>query len=95
MDNPATEPRLGSEQHDLVLAIALGALAAGQAFEQMTSATTDAEPLASDDPVVLASLGVVALDRTLRRWLDESASSPMAAAPQVPELIATLRELLR
>ena len=79
-DTPASEPRLSPDRHDVVLALALGALASADHFERAVQASSAATPaLEPDDPVVLASLGVIALGRTLRRWLD-NADTPLPAA---------------
>jgi hypothetical protein len=94
MDGPATEPRLAPDRHDSVLHLALGALGALQHFEEALAGETQGEPLADEDPVVLASLGLLACGRTLRRWLAESAED----LPQSPAPIAvtdTAQELLR
>jgi hypothetical protein len=97
MDAPATEPRPAADRHDVVLALALGALAAAQRFERAVSVrSADDDALGPDDPVVLAALGAIALGRTLRHWLESAADprpglqeQPMPAKP--PET----RELLR
>ena len=73
MDAPATEPRLASDVHDTVLHLALGALASLRRFEGLASVQHPGDPLAADDPVVLASLGLLACGRSLRRWLAEAA----------------------
>lgn len=97
MNAPATEPRLASDQRDVVLALALGALAAGTRFEETVRRTSSSpEALEPDDPVVLASLGVIAFARTLKRWLDESAEAQPAAPPRPADGGSlSSRELLR
>jgi hypothetical protein len=93
MDGPATEPRLAPDRHDSVLHLALGALRALQHFETALAGGTQGERLADEDPVVLASLGLLACGRTLRRWLAESADDP----PPAVRLAVTdaAQELLR
>lgn len=98
MDTTATEPRLNSDRHDAVLALALGSLSFAQRFEEMISqvATTAVRPLDVDDPIVLAALGVVSLGRSLRRWVEEAAEpvrQPAPSASSVP--VPSPRELLR
>ena len=98
MDRPAREPALASDRHDTVLALALGALAVTRAFEDAvaTKSADDVPALAADDRVVLASLGVIALARSLRRWLDVAAEAPLNPEPTRPPHAAfTSRELLR
>jgi hypothetical protein len=98
VNTPATEPRLVSDHHDAVLALALGSLSLVRRFEELVSRATtpEVQPLDRDDTVVLAALGVVSLGRSLRRWLEEAAvptqpSTPSPSSAHRPER----RELLR
>ena len=85
MDAPATEPRLASEQHDIVLSLALGLLATARRFEAAVSqGPAGTAALEADDPVVLASLGAIAFSRSLRRWLEEAAEVSLPPAPPPP-----------
>ena len=97
MEAPATEPRLAADQHDVVLALALGAVCAAERFaDRVSRASPASEPLDAGDPVVLASLGVLALARALRRWLEESAgSAPPPSQPCSAGDPLASRELLR
>jgi hypothetical protein len=96
MDCPATEPRLSADKHDPVLALALGALSAICRFEDAVGARSSEAALDPDDPIVVASLGVVSLGRTLRRWLEEAAEPHgTAARPEPVEPSVSPRELLR
>ena len=96
MDNPATEPRLDSHQHDTLLVLALGSLSVAQRFEALVGRTSgQTPPLDGDDPVVLAALGALSLSRSLRRWLEEASPvREMAVADQPTDAVSS-RELLR
>lgn len=96
MKTPATEPRLACDRHDTVLALALGALALAQRVEEaVRRASTPGSPaLEADDPIVLATLGVLSLGRSSRRWLMEAAEprahsgEPLASTlPAPPDLL--------
>ena len=95
MAETTTEPRLVSENLDAVLALALGALSMANGLEAaLRPQSTDGEALQPDDPVVLAALGAIALGRTLRRWLEESADAVVTSTPSThPRPLP--RELLR
>jgi hypothetical protein len=95
VDAPATEPRLALDQHDVVLALGLGALAMARRFEDAVSAPAATGTLEADDPVVLASLGAIALGRALRRWLEESAEAAPPSSPPPSGDRLSPRDLLR
>jgi hypothetical protein len=81
---PATEPRLAPDRHDSVLAAVAGAVAHTQRLEQMLQvAANGGTVLDDDDPAVLASLGAIAVGRSLRRWLQGATSG--AARPATPD----------
>jgi hypothetical protein len=79
-----------------VLALALGALATLQRFEGLVSRQSGgSEALDRDDPVLVAALGMIALSRSLGRWLEEAVeSTDPPAVPAGPAPIQS-RELLR
>jgi hypothetical protein len=97
MDAPASEPRLASARHDVVLVLAMGALAAARRFERAVSTPrSSGQDLSADDPVVLASLGAIALGRTLERWLAAAAAPCGEATPtRRRDAPISLRELWR
>jgi len=81
----------GGEHRDLVLA-ALGMLSASARLDDLLLLGRQDEPLADDDPVVLAALGALSLRRSLRRWLalaasegahDEPAEAPIPLPPEM------------
>ena len=98
MEKPATEPRPASDEHDPVLALALGSLAVARTFEAcVTRSSIPGSPrLADNDPIVLAALGAISLGRSLTRWVEEAAQvrHPRRLDP-VTSPTPTPRELLR
>jgi hypothetical protein len=96
MDASASEPRLAPDRHDVVLALALGALACTGHFVRDVQATIpDGDGLQPDDPVVLASLGIIALRRSIHRWLEHAATPPPLDSPSPADARPSSRELLR
>ena len=96
MNAPASEPRPAPDRHDVVLALALGALASTGRFERDVQAPRpDSEGLDLDDPVVLASLGIIALRRSIHRWLEHAATPPPLDSPSPADARPSSRELLR
>jgi len=92
VDGAASEPRLASDVHDPVLALALGSLSLlNHGVERLDRQSSGGESqLAPEDPVVLAALGVVALRRCLQRWVEEIADprrDSAATASVVPESV--------
>ena len=98
METPATEPRVACDEHDAVLALALGSLAVARGFEAcvIRPALPGSQPLEADDPIVLAALGAISLGRSLTRWLEEAAQRQHPRRLDPPTRPApTSRELLR
>jgi len=97
MAAPATEPVLASERNDAALALALGGLSAIERLERAVApARSDGLALDADDPVVLASLGALALGRILARWLAHASAPLTAAAPPSGDVDrSSSRQLLR
>jgi hypothetical protein len=96
VDAPTTEPRLASDQHDVVLSLALGLLGMARRFEGAVSqGPAETVALEADDPVVLASLGAIAFTRSLRRWLEEAAEVSLVSAPPLSTSTVPLPDLLR
>lgn len=77
------------------MALALGALAVARRFEELAvTPAADGPALAADNPAVLASLGAIALGRTLERWL-EAGAPPRASRAAPPPVRLSPGELLR
>lgn len=88
MTASATEPRLDTALHDPVLALALGGLSVSRQFAALVSAPAPGlPPLARDDALVLAALGIISLGRSLHRWLEEASEpvEPRAVSPSADE----------
>lgn len=76
-----------------LVALALGLVAVSSALDALARADlaasaaadeADEPPLASDDPFVLAALGLIALRHTVGAWLDVAAAGSLATAPRAP-----------
>ena len=98
METKVSDPQLTFDQHDTVLALALGALSASRRFDAYVARASapGSRPLGADDPLVLAALGAISLGRSLSRWLEEAAEPRRAAHVDVPTTPRPApRELLR
>jgi hypothetical protein len=96
VNRPATEPCLGADRHDAVLALALGALALSRSAEEALrrQAPAGSDGGTPEEPLVLAALGVISIGRSLARWLEEVAdASPQPNADSRPGL--DIRDLMR
>jgi len=90
-----------AEEENPLVPLALGAIATLDALERAVSRADDAiaaehaphgATLASDDPLVLATLGLLGLGRTLRGWLATAAgatSEPHATVTGCARDVAT------
>lgn len=97
-NRPATEPRLAAERHDAVPTLALGALSALRSAEKALRRPPPAgsEPHPTNEPLLLAALGIIAIGRSLARWLDEVAPPPSSPDRDVaPRVALKMRDLLR
>jgi len=98
MAAPPFEPRVACDAHDVVLALALGCLAYVDRFEALVGRPGEAasEPLAGDDPALLAALVTISLGCSLKQWLTRAAA-PQSSADSGGALSAppTPSQLLR
>jgi hypothetical protein len=83
---------------DAIVALALGAMSRLRALDAWLDVAVRAERgerLASDDPTLLAVLGLISLRRTTLRWIDEAAAAPTTAGAEARRKPAPSTGLLR
>jgi len=97
MPNPLTDLPSSADSHDAVLPLLLGAFSVSRRVEAalLQASLENTDPMNPEHPLVLVALGMVSLNRTLSRWMEEASMSPALEAANTPAPLPDSRELMR